>query len=395
MSALRSACVWALVALAIAIAALPAQSGDIDKWRRKYPPDEELARGRKIVDEIDKEIGVVEDPVRTEFVAKIARDIVAVSDRPDLTLDVKILDMRAPNAFAVPGGFVRVTVGLLDMVESEHELAGVLAHEIAHVCYYHGFRQEEKDNQAGRLEVLADLAAILLMATGKVDTQFASGAIMAGRFLRLQESFGYSREFEQEADQKGIEYILKTNYNPAGYVTIMERFAADALKFWRGPASYRDYDTHPPSSQRVMEIRGYLLDHRVPINRALVLRGFTAIPEEVEYEPGKRTWQIRLGDQVVFQTAPTPVGGKSPAERAQEIAARMNYITALNGLKTSSVSVGERDGKPLLLFSGSPVLTFEEADAQFLGMDARAYARAVQQQLTRVLWVNDTSGRAM
>jgi len=380
-----------IVALVFACLALApgAEAADIARWRQRYPLEKETEIGRKAAEEIDREYGILDDPEQLARLQAIVSEIVAVSDRPDLQCDVKILKVSMPNAMAIPGGFIRCTSGLLDMCNSDDELAAVLAHEIAHMCNYHGMRQDERDRKVGIYELGLQLAAIVAALNG-ADPGFVQYAVAAGYYAHMQIIVGYSREYEVEADRDGLAYLMKTKYNPTGMLTTMERFADLATRTWQGSDALRDFDTHPPSATRVAEVERYLQEAKVSVNRAVVLRGYRAVPEEIEYAPGQRTWQICFGGRPVFQASPEPIDGKTAEERVHAIATSMNMVISVSGLAIHTVGLSDRKGYPEISFSQYPVLRILEQDAAFMGMDAKAYASLVREQLIYAL---DQAGR--
>jgi len=163
---------------------------------------------------------------------------------------VTVLDSEEINAFALPGGFLFVNTGLIEKAETESELAGVIAHEIAHVAARHGAQLMKKAKIASIVYQAAQVAAILL--TG--------GAAGVGLYYAMQYGFmglgmalnltllGVSREYEEEADQLGVQYAWSAGYDPDGFITFFDKMASE--KGYVQSASF--FRTHPPFFERIV-----------------------------------------------------------------------------------------------------------------------------------------------
>lgn len=168
-------------------------------------------------------------------VAAIARPLCKVVDRKDLTYRFTILNTDEVNAFALPGGYVYVTRGLLKTVKNNDELAAVMAHELAHINKKHGIRQAEK----------AGLMTALVLAMGlKDETQkYQKVAAIAAFFSNMK----FSRDDEYEADKIAVQYSQKAGFNPYGMGAFLERINKDnALT-----KVTKYFSTHPPTVERI------------------------------------------------------------------------------------------------------------------------------------------------
>ena len=192
----------------------------------------------------------VDDPEVTEYVQQVAQRI---ADHSDLTvpLQVGVLASDEINAFALPGGFLFVNSGLIEKAETESKLAGVLAHEIAHVTARHGARLQRK----------ASLTSILYQAAQMASVILTGGAAGIGTYYALQYGFmglgmvlnltllGVSRDFEQEADQLGAQYAWNAGYDPSGFITFFDKMASE--KGYVKSASF--FRTHPAFYERIVD----------------------------------------------------------------------------------------------------------------------------------------------
>ena len=195
----------------------------------------EIAEGVKAHQEVIKEYGVVDDAVLQAYVDGVGQKLATASHRAKLKWTFTVLDSPEVNAFALPGGYIYITRGIMAYLESEAELAGVLGHEIGHVTARHGAQQATRQATAGIGVGLATIGGALLeMATGVPGVAQAAGSVAQAGAAGLIAS--YSREQELQADQLGAEYLVRSHYDPANMVEVIqalkdqERYAAEAAK---------------------------------------------------------------------------------------------------------------------------------------------------------------------
>ena len=180
-----------------------------------YSLEREIALGKQLAQEIERQAKFVDAPVPAEFVNRIAQNLSLNSD-VKIPVTAKLIDSSEVNAFALPGGFLFVNSGLLLKTETEAELASVMAHEIAHVAARHGTRQASR----GQVINLASLPLIFLGG-------WAGYAIRQGANLAVPVAFlKFWRSFEQEADLLGLQYIYKAGYDPTAFIDFFERMEA-------------------------------------------------------------------------------------------------------------------------------------------------------------------------
>jgi predicted Zn-dependent protease len=180
-----------------------------------YSLEKEIAMGKQYAQEVESSVKLVQDPVVNEYVNRIGQNIVRNSDAK-VPFTIKVVDSDEVNAFALPGGFFYVNSGLLLAADDEAELAGVMAHEIAHVAARHATRQMTRSQ-------LANLGSIPLIFMGG----WAGYAIRSAAGFALPMTFlTFSRGFEAEADYLGLEYMYKTGYDPQAFVSFFEKLQA-------------------------------------------------------------------------------------------------------------------------------------------------------------------------
>ena len=221
----------------------------------------ELAEGKKEHGLVLKEYGVYQDPAVQGYVNELGQRLARQSHRKELEWHFTVLDSPEVNAFALPGGYVYVTRGIMAYMESEADLAAVIGHEIGHVTARHGAQRATRQQAAG-LGVLAAsiLGAVLegrgVSGAGDLVSQ-ASQGIAAGYIA------SYSRDQELQADRLGAEYLARTNRDPKNMIDVIgllkdqEQFAEDMARAQgRSPQSRNSWlASHPSNEQRLQEIR--------------------------------------------------------------------------------------------------------------------------------------------
>ena len=205
-----------------------------------YSLEHEIALGKQLAQQVDQTSKFVTDPVITEYVNRVGQNLVRNSDAK-VPFTIKVIDNDAINAFALPGGFFYVNSGLILHADEESELAGVMAHEIAHVCARHGTKTATKG------EIL-QMATIPLMMLGPVG--WAGYGLYEGLQIALPITFlKFSRNDEAQADYLGLEYMWKAGYDPNSFVTFFEKVEAEERK---QPGTIpRIFSTHPPTPDRI------------------------------------------------------------------------------------------------------------------------------------------------
>src|SRR6202167_5093868 len=209
-----------------------------------YSLEHEIALGKQLSQEVEKQAKFINDPIVTEYVNRVGQNLVRNSDA-QVPFTIKVIDSDVVNAFALPGGFFYVNSGLILHADEESELAGVMAHEIAHVCARHGTKQATKGD-------IIQIGAIPAMIF--IPYTWAGYAIYQGMNFAIPVTFlKFSRDAEREADYLGLQYMYKAGYDPNAFVAFFEKVEADEKK---QPGTIpKLFSTHPPTPERVVSIQ--------------------------------------------------------------------------------------------------------------------------------------------
>ena len=208
-----------------------------------YSTNWEIGTGKQYSMEIEKSSHLVTDPVVVEYVNRVGQNLVKNSDAK-VPFTIKVLDTDEINAMALPGGFFYVNSGLILACDSEDELAGVMAHEIAHVAAHHAAREMTKMNYM-------QIGSIPLMIFTQ-GTWTGYGIYEAAQLAVPLTFLQFSREYEAEADYLGTQYMYRAGYDPQGLVSIFEKL--DALEKHKPGALSKAFSDHPATPDRIANI---------------------------------------------------------------------------------------------------------------------------------------------
>jgi predicted Zn-dependent protease len=213
---------------------------NVGKGINFYSLEKEIALGKQLAQEVERSSKLIDDPIVTEYVNRVGQNLVRNSDAR-VPFTIKVIDSDEVNAFALPGGFFYVNSGLILRAHSEAELAGVMAHEIAHVAARHGTKNATK----GDIMQLASIPAMIFIPYG-----WAGYGIYQGMNLAIPLTFlKFSRDDERQADYLGLEYMYKAGYDPNAYISFFERIQADEKR--RPGTIAKVFSSHPPTPERI------------------------------------------------------------------------------------------------------------------------------------------------
>jgi beta-barrel assembly-enhancing protease len=204
-----------------------------------YSTDTEIKMGKMYASEIEKSTRFITDPVVTEYVNRIGQNIVKNSDCK-VPFTIKVIDSDEINAMALPGGFFYVNSGLILNADEEAELAGVMAHETAHVCAHHAVREQTRMNYAQ----LGTIPLIFLGGWTGYGLYEAASIGVPITFLH------FSREFEAQADYLGVQYMYRAGYDPQAFISFFEKI--QALEKRKPGLVDKTFSDHPQTPDRIL-----------------------------------------------------------------------------------------------------------------------------------------------
>jgi len=209
----------------------------IGNW---YSTSYEINMGRSYAQQVERAAKLITDPVVTEYVNRIGQNIVKNSDCK-VPFTIKVIDTDEINAFALPGGFFYVNSGLILNADEESELAGVMAHETAHVCAHHWAR----DTTRGNLTQIGMMPVMILVGG------WTGVGIYEGSQLAIPMAlFKFDRQFETQADYLGIQYMYRAGYDPQAYLTFFEKI--QALQKRKPGLVSKAFADHPQTPDRIL-----------------------------------------------------------------------------------------------------------------------------------------------
>lgn len=205
-----------------------------------YSIDTDVKMGKQYAMMVEASAKMIQDPVITEYVNRVGQNLVRNSDAK-VPFTIKVVDSDDINAFALPGGFFYVNTGLILAADNEAELAGVMAHEIAHVAARHATREQTRANY---IQTAATIPLIFVNSWGLYE------AANIGLSLALPVTFmKFSRTFEAEADYLGLQYMYKAGYDPQSFIAFFEKIKA--LEKEKPGALAKAFASHPQTPDRI------------------------------------------------------------------------------------------------------------------------------------------------
>lgn len=290
----------------------------------------EIEIGKKAKEEIVKEYGTFSDIHWQAYIDQIGQRVAKASDRPNLAYDFTILDTEILNAFAVPGGFVFVTRGILSQMSDEAELSIVLGHEITHIAAWHGVEMLQR---AGMLSTLTALGAIGGIAVGAGEAAIAI-AQAAGIYSNLY-LLGYGRGNELEADRYGIYYAARAGYDPEAALTFFHKLEKIEKEEEAGQHISPYWRTHPSTQERLRRASRWIAqgNEKTPAltyNRDKYLAMVATMPHGESAEKGVVEGS-HYKNEIYGVTLDVPNGWKLDNSRLQSLVGFVGPIPEVRG----------------------------------------------------------------
>lgn len=359
------------------------QESPKDQARHEADLKTDREQGAKYVVEVEKEYKLSENAAMIARVQRVGGKLAAIAkvlkvkaswgDKRLNPFDYtfKVVKGEDVNAFSLPGGYIYVNEGLVNYVESDDELAGILAHEIAHASMRHvaTLRRE-----AGKLQAIT-LPLILAAIFSKSDAAIGLGTI--GNLTGVAIGSGWSQKAESAADYGGLQYMLSSDYKPLGILTVMERLAYDERT--KPAIMWGIFQTHPPTRQRARELTAQLKASDVSFDRSAVSTSLRTLVKPAE-KGRLELWYagIRLAS----------LGGDDALSRAEAAAKRLNqffdsgpklFDVQADGASVRSVS------QVFLTFAPDDKESARQTPEQQAALASQAVKRAIYERSYR-LW---------
>ena len=249
-----------------------------------YSVQREIALGKELSQEVEKSARLINDPVIVDYVNKVGQNLVRNSDA-QVPFTIKVIDDEHINAFALPGGFFYVNTGVILHADEEAEVAGVMAHEIAHVCARHSTRNQTKAN-------IMQIASIPLIMT--LPGTLAGYGIYEGMNFAIPLTYlKFSRDSEREADYLGAQYMYKAGYDPNGLVSMFEKY--EAIEKKQPGTIPKVFDSHPATPDRIEALQKEIATILPPRPEYIVTTSEFDIVKDriVRLESGERIQEAR------------------------------------------------------------------------------------------------------
>jgi hypothetical protein len=346
--------------------------------------EDEIRLGKEASIDMEKECKILNDDPELARVQRLGAEIAAIANKisvsasygkPDITpfdYTFKIVDDETVNAFSLPGGYIYVNKGLLDYVQSDHELAGVLAHEVAHASHHHMTQLLKSENKSqGQMAILL-LAGIL----SGLDSEYVGNLMIGAQLVSIATTSGYGQKAEADADATAVVYMKEAGLNPVGMLTFLERLAAD---YTRKPSvDMGIMQTHPAPLDRCRSVATRIRSMHLPINRRDVTKNATALAGT--YGDEHRV-EVAIDDKTIFR--PAAIGSLTAEDRAAFIAIQINrFLDTEPSPRDVTVSA---DGKSVLL-SGCAAISVTDEDCALHGKSAREVANEAASAIRQTVW---------
>lgn len=353
-----------------------------------YTQRDEEELGRKYAKEIDQQSKAVEDEAVKERVRRIGAVIAKIANEHEVpahygspqifkfSYTFKVIDDKDVNAYSLPGGIIYINSGLIDLIESDDELAGVLAHEIAHTAHHHLVQIIQKQSRVDKYIALITLAGIL----GNMRNEDFNNLILGAQLVKIGKVSSYTQEAEKDADRCAVTYLAKSPYNPEGMLSFMKKL--EKVHEANPTLPLGIYQTHPAPFRRVASISKAMQNEGIQVDTRRLRDVAYARSEPIE--EGSDLYRVTISKRVLYE--PAPLRGRATSkQRAEAIAAKVNSL--LDSGLTPRAVCADASGM-CLLANGGEVVRVEAEDAALAGDDSRALVDKALSVLKYAIWAD-------
>lgn len=268
----------------------PAEIGErrVDKGLNFYTIDQEIALGRQLEAEVEKQAKILDDPIISEYVNRLGQNLVRNSD-VKFPVTFKVIESDETDAFTLPGGYIFIDTGLIKLSSNEAELAWAIAHELGHAAARHATRQASRN----RLISMGTMPLVIFGGIPGLAARQAANALAPMAFL------AYSRHNETEADLLGLQYLWKAGYDPDASVDLFEAMESNERR--EAGKVGKLFRNHPPTQERIEKTQKNI-DTMLPPRDSYIIN--TSEYEEIR----ARLYEVLQSHTVVSTGAPTLKG---------------------------------------------------------------------------------------
>ena len=330
--------------------------------------NKEQKLGKKLSENIEKKHEVIEDPQKNLLIKQIGNKLAKVSELKGMNYHFKILNIEGPNAFSIPGGYVYATYDLFDYIHSDDELAGILAHEIAHVIHNHALKQTRDNTKFTLLTILG------VLLTGEPDVA------VLGKLTTITLLNQYSREYEEEADLTAINLLIKAGYNPVGFLTFLERLYTREM--FKPEVNLGIFQTHPETENRINYVRNKLIEKGIEIDRRATT-DYLKVSSKYILKDSFYTGVIYIDD--------IPVLSLSIPEREEiylkmiETSQNLDRFLSID-LVPYEINVFVEGSKSTLLIRNNRIISLDDSETVYLERTAEEVLQETKNKIRQVLW---------
>ncbi len=330
--------------------------------------NKEQKLGKKLSEDIEKKHEVIEDLNQNSLITEIGNKLARASDLHGMSYHFKILKMDGPNAFSIPGGYIYVTYDLFDYIQSDDELAGILAHEIAHVIHNHALKQTRDNTKYTLLTILA------VLLTREPDVG------VLGKLTTITLRNQYSREYEEEADLTALDLLIKTEYNPVGFLTFLERLYVSEM--FKPSIELGIFQTHPNTKDRVDYVKEKLEERRINIDRRATT---DYLKVNAKYILEKSIWTsiIYIDNITIFDLS-------FPENRELHfkiIEATQNLDKSLSiDLAPYEINVTSYGTTSTLMIRNNKIISLDDSETAFINKSSREVLTETQGKIKQAIW---------
>jgi Zn-dependent protease with chaperone function len=330
--------------------------------------NKEQKLGKKLSENIEKKYEVVEDSQEDLLIRQIGNKLAKVSELKGMNYHFKILNIDEPNAFSIPGGYIYVTYELFDYIQSDDELAGILAHEIAHVIHNHALKQTRDNTKFTLLTILA------VLLTREPDV-----AIL-GKLTTITLLNQYSREYEEEADLTAINLLVKAGYNPVGFLTFLERLYTREM--FKPEVNLGIFQTHPETENRINYVRNKLIEKGIDIDRR-VTTDYLKVDIKYTYEESFCNVAIYIDNTTILNLT-FPIGHELYLKTI-EAAQNLDKFLSID-LAPYEINVLVEGSTSTLLVRNNRIIFLDDSETAFINKSSREVLEETQDKIRQVLW---------